>query len=62
MNLILTKLAKTWDYPQLGNYDLQIDGQNSLASQLHVISALHTIYSLYFIFINVNGQSVITSI
>lgn len=50
MNLILTKLAKTWDYPQLGNYDLQIDGQNSLASQLHVISALHTIYSLYFIF------------
>lgn len=62
MNLILTKLAKTWDNPQLGNYDLQIGGHNSLASQVHILSALHTIYSLYFIFININGQSVITSI
>lgn len=61
MNLILTKLAKTWDYPQLGKQDLQTDAHNSLASQLHVLSALHTIYSLYFIFVNINGQSVITS-
>lgn len=65
MNLILTKLAKTWDYSQLGNQDLQTDAKNSLGSHLHVISALHilhTIYSPYFIFININGQAVITSI
>lgn len=67
MNLILTKLAKTWDFPQLGNYDLKTGAHKKvtrcfLPSQLHVTSALHTIYSLCFIFINSNGQPVITNI
>lgn len=62
INLISPKLAKTWDCPHPGNQDLQIDAHKSLATQLHVVSALHTMYSLYFIFMNINGQAVITSI
>jgi len=66
MDLILTKLTKSCNFPQLGNYDLKIDAHNVtrcfLTSQLHVSSSLHTIYSLYFIVINFNGQLLITNV
>lgn len=56
MDLILTKSAKTWNFPQLGNYDLKIAVNNNVTRCFLPRQQLHTISSLYFIFRSVNGQ------
>lgn len=55
MDLILTKLAKTWDFHQLGNYDLKIDVHNNVTmlstkSTARHISIAYNILSLFYFY------------